>query len=104
MIDFPHRVAATKSPITFVGTGEHIQEFEAFNAQSFVGRLLGRGDIAGLVNLLENTNVEEQKGMANGVFDLQHLFIRCLQRWWRRSCRDAFVFVSCMDSLSKFLA
>lgn len=34
-------VAATKSPIIFVGTGEHMDDFEEFNTQSFVSRLLG---------------------------------------------------------------
>ncbi|KAG5547455.1 hypothetical protein RHGRI_013224 [Rhododendron griersonianum] len=34
-------VAATKSPLTFIGTGEHMHEFEVFNVQSFVKRLMG---------------------------------------------------------------
>eukprot|EP00474_Spongospora_subterranea_P009503 CRZ09961.1 hypothetical protein [Spongospora subterranea] len=55
-------VAATKSPIIFVGTGEHIQEFEPFSVKSFVSRLLGRGDMAGLVQMFESsTNIEENK-------------------------------------------
>lgn len=29
-------VSATESPITFIGTGEHIDEFERFNTQNFV--------------------------------------------------------------------
>ncbi|GKB90030.1 signal recognition particle 54 kDa protein 2 [Tanacetum coccineum] len=33
-------VAATKSPVIFLGTGEHINEFEAFNVKPFVSRLL----------------------------------------------------------------
>ena len=36
-------VAATQSPIIFIGTGEHMDEFERFEAKAFVGRLLGRG-------------------------------------------------------------
>ena len=43
-------VAATKSPIAFIGTGEHMDEFERFEAKSFVGRLLGRGDWKSFVN------------------------------------------------------
>lgn len=35
------RVAATKSPIIFLGTGEHMDEFEAFETKAFVSRLLG---------------------------------------------------------------
>jgi len=35
------RVAATKSPIIFIGTGEHIDDFESFKVQPFVSKLLG---------------------------------------------------------------
>ena len=34
-------VAATQSPITFVGVGEHIDEFERFDPKGFVSKLLG---------------------------------------------------------------
>ncbi|TXG50351.1 hypothetical protein EZV62_022875 [Acer yangbiense] len=34
-------VAATKSPVIFIGTGEHIDEFEVFDVKPFVSRLLG---------------------------------------------------------------
>lgn len=34
-------VAATDSPIIFIGHGEHFDDFERFDAQSFVSRLLG---------------------------------------------------------------
>merc|ERR1711933_437638 len=33
-------VAATNSPIIFLGTGEHFDEFQTFESQSFVSRLL----------------------------------------------------------------
>lgn len=33
-------VAATKSRVIFLGTGEHMDEFEVFEVQSFVSRLL----------------------------------------------------------------
>ena len=36
------RVAATKSPVIFIGTGEHIDDFESFKVQPFVSKLLGR--------------------------------------------------------------
>lgn len=41
-------VAATKSPIVFIGTGEHFEDFEEFKAKGFIRRLLGLGDIEGL--------------------------------------------------------
>ena len=39
---FIFRVAATKSPVIFIGTGEHIDEFEVFDVKPFVSRLLGQ--------------------------------------------------------------
>jgi signal recognition particle subunit SRP54 len=47
-------VAATQSPIIFIGTGEHIDDFETFNAKSFVSRLLGMGDISGLLTMVRD--------------------------------------------------
>ena len=46
-------IAATKAPIAFLGTGEHMDEFERFEAKAFVGRLLGRGDWKGFVNKIQ---------------------------------------------------
>jgi len=42
-------VAATESPIVFLGTGEHFEDLEKFDNESFVKRLLGMGDIKGLM-------------------------------------------------------
>ena len=39
------RVAATKSPIIFIGTGEHIDDFEPFKTQPFISKLLGNGPV-----------------------------------------------------------
>jgi len=38
-------VGATQSPVIFIGTGEHFDDFEPFEASSFIKRLLGLGDI-----------------------------------------------------------
>jgi len=45
-------VAATESPIIFIGTGEHFQDFEKFEPHSFVKRLLGFGDIKKMFDMV----------------------------------------------------
>lgn len=47
-------VSATQSPIVFLGTGEHMDEFEIFDTKSFVSRLLGKGDWHGLVDKISD--------------------------------------------------
>ncbi|KAL6647564.1 hypothetical protein ACP70R_015001 [Stipagrostis hirtigluma subsp. patula] len=47
-------VAATKSPVIFIGTGEHIDDFEVFDVKPFVNRLLGMGDLSGLMNKIKD--------------------------------------------------
>lgn len=42
-------VAATGSPIIFVGSGEHFDDLQAFESSSFVAKLLGRGDMKTLM-------------------------------------------------------
>jgi len=42
-------VAATNAKIRFIGTGEGIDDLELFDAQSFVSRLLGLGDLKSLI-------------------------------------------------------
>eukprot|EP01116_Phalansterium_solitarium_P000435 TRINITY_DN10283_c0_g1_i1.p1 TRINITY_DN10283_c0_g1~~TRINITY_DN10283_c0_g1_i1.p1 ORF type:complete len:496 (+),score=158.45 TRINITY_DN10283_c0_g1_i1:100-1587(+) len=46
-------VAATNSPVIFVGTGEHMDDLEPFEASSFVSRLLGMGDMKGMMTIFE---------------------------------------------------
>ncbi|CAG9462640.1 unnamed protein product [Pedinophyceae sp. YPF-701] len=56
-------VAATKSPVLFVGTGEHVDQFEVFDPESFVSRMLNKGDVKGLVNKLSEVLPEDGSGM-----------------------------------------
>merc|ERR1719229_1158054 len=51
-------VAAAKSPITFIGTGEHIDDFEPFRVQPFVQKLLGMGDLEGLLDRVQDMGIE----------------------------------------------
>ena len=57
-------VAATKSPIIFIGTGEKVNEIEEFDAESFVRKLLGMGDIKGIARLAKDfSDNQEYKTM-----------------------------------------
>eukprot|EP00933_Yihiella_yeosuensis_P072076 TRINITY_DN80368_c0_g1_i1.p1 TRINITY_DN80368_c0_g1~~TRINITY_DN80368_c0_g1_i1.p1 ORF type:complete len:519 (+),score=131.99 TRINITY_DN80368_c0_g1_i1:101-1657(+) len=72
-------VAATDSPIIFLGTGEHFDEFQPFEADSFVSRLLGMGDLKGLFQTItEVMPLDKQpellKKIAKGKFSLRDLY------------------------------
>lgn len=60
-------VAATSSPITHIGTGEHITDFEKFEPQRFVTKLLGGGDIGGLMEAMSNIDMKEQKEAVDSI-------------------------------------
>lgn len=71
-------VAATGAPIVFLGSGEHFDDFEPFNPQSFVSRLLGMGDMRGLVEQIKDT-VEKQPDhvmdkFSKGIFTLRDMY------------------------------
>ncbi len=53
--------AATNAPIVFIGTGEKITEIEEFNPEGFVSRLLGMGDIKGLIRKIEQLQVKPNR-------------------------------------------
>ena len=54
-------VAKTGAPITFIGVGEHMNELEKFNTKRFIERILGRGDIASLVERVKEHGMDDQK-------------------------------------------
>jgi signal recognition particle subunit SRP54 len=89
-------VSATQSPVIFIGTGEHFEDFEAFNPESFIKRLLGMGDIKGLFEKVkEVVSVENQAKLAEnlqkGVFTL-------------RDMRDQYTSVMKMGPLDKVVS
>jgi signal recognition particle subunit SRP54 len=71
-------VAATKSPIIFIGTGEHVEDFELFKPESFVGKMLGMGDITSLVDTLKDANIDSDselyKRFQDGQFTLRDMY------------------------------
>ena len=61
-------VAATESPIIFIGSGEHFNDLESFDAQSFIKRLLGLGDVSKLFNTVKDAvSPEEQSKMLDNL-------------------------------------
>ena len=66
----------TGAPIKFIGTGEKIEQLEAFYPDRIAKRILGMGDIVSLVEkAAENIDQEEMetlaKKMTKGTFDLE---------------------------------
>ncbi len=71
-------VAETGAPIKFVGTGERIDDFEPFDPERFISRLLGMGDIRSLVEKAEETIDEDiaektMNNMLSGKFTLMDM-------------------------------
>ena len=52
--------AVTGAPVKFAGVGERVEEFEAFQPERMVGRILGLGDVLGLIEKVEQT-VDQEK-------------------------------------------
>lgn len=60
-------VAATCTPIIFLGTGEHLTDLDRFSPQPFISKLLGLGDVQGLMEHMQDLatqNPDRQKEMA----------------------------------------
>jgi|SaaInlStandDraft_6_1057023.scaffolds.fasta_scaffold17230_1 signal recognition particle subunit SRP54 len=51
-------VAATKAPVIFFGSGEHMDDLDVFSPKNFVRRLLGMGDVEALMNTVKEANIE----------------------------------------------
>ncbi len=71
-------VAATGAPIKFIGTGEKVEDFEPFVPSRFIGRLLGMGDIEGLVAKVKEAespvSEKDVAAMLSGKFSLQDMY------------------------------
>ncbi len=51
-------VAVTGARIKFIGTGEKLDELEIFHPPRFVGRILGIGDLEGLIEKVKRAKIE----------------------------------------------
>ncbi|MCD6512059.1 MAG: signal recognition particle protein [Thermoplasmata archaeon] len=74
-------VAETGAPIIYVGTGEHMDDLEKFNAARFLSRLLGMGDLETLMERArevakgkEKDLEEKAKKMMSGRFTLIDMY------------------------------
>ena len=73
-------VSKTNARIVCIGTGEHIRDLEPFNADKFISRLLGMGDISALVDLAkselqdDNDAMQAGKNIMSGKFTLNDMY------------------------------
>ena len=72
-------VAATGAPIVHIGVGEKISDLEKFESDRFISRLLGMGDIQGLIDLAPEDLDEEEamritQRMMSGRFTLNDMY------------------------------
>ena len=71
-------VAETGAPIKFIGTGERVDDFEPFDPERFISRLLGMGDIKSLIekaeeNIDEDVAEKTMNNMLTGKFTLMDM-------------------------------
>ena len=71
-------VVATGSRVKFIGTGERIEDLEPFVPTEFAGRLLGMGDLKGLLERVNEAEIKvpEQKArkFMEGKFTLRDMY------------------------------
>jgi len=66
----------TKAPVFFIGTGEKPSDLETFNPQSFISRILGMGDLEGLLEKVHSAMDKEtgkklKERLEKGEFNLK---------------------------------
>lgn len=68
--------SATGAVVYFIGVGEHLADFEGFDSKRFVSRLLGFGDIEGLLEKAKEVEVDEEsaKRFMSGEFNLNDVY------------------------------
>ena len=72
-------VAATGAPLVHIGVGEKVSDLEKFEADRFISRLLGMGDIRGLIDLAPEDLDEEEamrltQRLMSGRFTLNDMY------------------------------
>ena len=71
-------VVATGSRVKFIGTGERIEDLEPFVPTEFAGRLLGMGDLKGLLERVNEAEIKVPEAKARkfmeGKFTLRDMY------------------------------
>ncbi len=71
-------MAATSSPIIYIGTGEHLDDLEPFKTKPFVSKLLGLGDIEGLIDKVNELKLDDNEELIekikHGQFTLRDMY------------------------------
>jgi signal recognition particle subunit SRP54 len=70
-------VAETKTSVAFIGVGETPSDLEKFEADRFISRLLGMGDIKTLIERAQEAKVDEEvdvESMMKGKFTLKDMY------------------------------
>lgn len=63
-----YRVAATKSPIIFLGVGEHLQDMDRFEPKSFIRKVLGVQDMRDVIEHVQDTiNINDNKKLMKNI-------------------------------------
>jgi len=68
--------ALTKAPVYFLGTGEKLDDFEEFEAERYLTRVMGYGDLKALLEKVKELEFDEEKAKAvlEGEFNLQMFY------------------------------
>ncbi len=73
-------ISKTNARIVFLGVGEHIRDLEAFDANKFISRLLGKGDLTSLIEMaaqeVDDVEAMEQvsKAIMTGRFNMNDMY------------------------------
>lgn len=68
--------SATAAKVKFIGTGEKLEDLEPYDPVSFVSRLLGMGDLKGLIEKAKELEIkpEDAEKLLSGKFSLQDFY------------------------------
>lgn len=87
-------VAATHSPIIFIGTGEHLHDMERFEPRSFIRKVLGIHDMRDMIETVQDMKLGDNKKLFKNIEKGQYSL---------RDMYEQFQQVAKMGPLSKLM-